>query len=302
MSFTRRKFLTTAATATALSPLVSLEKPIFEKKPGFSLKILATNWGFNGNYDAFCAKAKAAGYDGVEVWLPGSPQERDELMSATSKHGLAYGFLWGSGESDFVKHFEDFSKMLEIGVALKPLYFNCHSGKDWLDYDLGTRLIRVGMDVSRSSGIPVYHETHRGRLMFAAHVTKKYLEAIPGLRLTLDISHWCAVHESLLWDQKEAVDLALENTDHIHARIGHAEGPQVNDPRAPEWKDAVNAHYAWWDKVVKKKAAAGLPMTILTEFGPPTYLPTVPYTFQPLADQWDINVYMMKTLRDRYGR
>jgi hypothetical protein len=104
----------------------------------------------------------------------------------------------------------------------------------------------------------------------------------------------------LLSDQPETMRMALSRTDHIHARIGHQEGPQVNDPRAPEWADAVKAHYAWWDEIVKRKAAEGLPVTVLTEFGPPTYLPTVPYTFQPLADQWDINVYMMKTLRERY--
>jgi hypothetical protein len=41
-------------------------------------------------------------------------------------------------------------------------------------------------------------------------------------------------------------------------------------------------------------------MTILTEFGPPNYLPTLPYTQQPVADQWAINVYMMQMLRKRY--
>jgi hypothetical protein len=29
-------------------------------------------------------------------------------------------------------------------------------------------------------------------------------------------------------------------------------------------------------------------------------MPTVPYTHQPLADQWAINVYMMHLLRKRY--
>ena len=93
--------------------------------------------------------------------------------------------------------------------------------------------------------------------------------------------------------------MALQRVDHIHARIGHPEGPQVNDPRAPEWDDAVKAHFAWWDKIVEKKTKAEV-LTVLTEFGPPDYMPTLPYTRQPLADQWAINVYMMKLLRQRY--
>jgi len=88
---------------------------------------------------------------------------------------------------------------------------------------------------------------------------------------------------------------------HIHARIGHPEGPQVNDPRAPEWDAAVKAHFAWWDKVAERKKKEGNVMTVLTEFGPPDYMPTLPYTRQPLADQWDINVHMLGVLRTRYG-
>lgn len=302
MALTRRKFLAKTAAAAAIAPFATVSKPNIVAKPGFSLQLLATNWGFDGSYDAFCQKAKAAGYDGIEVWMPGDAKGREELINATAKHGLTFGLLCGSGEADFTKHFDQFEKMLGAGVALKPLYFNCHSGRDFFNFEQGRKFVQLGLEVTKSSGVPVYHETHRGRLMFAAHVTKQYLEAFSGLRLTLDISHWCAVHESLLGDQPDSVQLALDRTDHIHARVGHAEGPQVNDPRAPEWKDAVNAHLAWWDAIVKRKAAEGQPMTILTEFGPPTYLPTLPYTFQPVADQWDINVYMMKTLRERYTK
>ncbi|MCF8245282.1 MAG: sugar phosphate isomerase/epimerase [Saprospiraceae bacterium] len=300
MPISRRKFLATTSAAAVLNPFAVISKPIIEANPGYTLKILATNWGFDGGWDAFCQKAKNAGYDGVEVWLPGE-KDRPAFLEAVAKYGLSFGFLCGSGESDFAKHYDQFEKMLTDGVAMKPLYFNCHSGRDWFDFEQGKKFIHLGLEVSRSSGIPVYHETHRGRLLFAAHVTRKYLEAFPELRLTLDISHWTNVHESLLEDQADTVQLALSRTDHIHARIGHQEGPQVNDPRAPEWEKAVSAHLDWWDVVVKRKAAVGKPMTILTEFGPPTYLPTIPYTFQPVADQWDINVHMMKTLRERYG-
>ena len=151
------------------------------------------------------------------------------------------------------------------------------------------------------SHVPIYHETHRSRILFAAPVARTFMEKIPDLRLTLDISHWCNVHESLLEDQVDTVAMALNRTDHIHARVGHQEGPQVNDPRAPEWNAAVQAHYAWWDRVVEQKKKEGKRLTILTEFGPSNYLPTLPYTRQPVADQWEINNYMLNTLRKRYA-
>jgi hypothetical protein len=128
-----------------------------------------------------------------------------------------------------------------------------------------------------------------------------FMEKMASLRLTLDISHWCNVHESLLADQQETVALAISRTGHIHARIGHPEGPQVNDPRAPEWKSVVEAHFGWWDRIVEQKKKEGTRLTILTEFGPADYMPTIPYTRQPVANQWEINVHMLNTLRARYS-
>ena len=95
--------------------------------------------------------------------------------------------------------------------------------------------------------------------------------------------------------------MTLDRVHHIHARIGHPEGPQVNDPRAPEWEKIVNTHLGWWDKVAERKKKNGERLTILTEFGPPDYMPTLPYTRQALADQWAINVHMMQLLRKRYS-
>jgi hypothetical protein len=57
----------------------------------------------------------------------------------------------------------------------------------------------------------------------------------------------------------------------------------------------------WWDKVVAKHKENGVKLlTITTEFGPAGYLPTLPFTQQPVADQWSINVYMLHLLKDRY--
>jgi sugar phosphate isomerase/epimerase len=264
------------------------------------LIILATNWGFEGDIFQFCEKASLAGYDGIEVWVPSHKKDIDELSQAIKKYGLQLGLLAGGSDKDFSIHKDQFKRSITNGINLNPIYINCHSGKDYFLFEQNKELISFTIQQSQLSGIPIYHETHRGRSLFAGHIAKRFIDEIKELRLTLDISHWCNVHESLLGDQGEMVNLALSRTDHIHARIGHAEGPQVNNPRAPEWKDAVDAHLSWWDKVVERKRIEGKPITFLTEFGPPSYLPTLPFTNQPVANQWEINVYMMDLLRKRY--
>ncbi|MEL7533081.1 MAG: TIM barrel protein [Bacteroidota bacterium] len=277
-----------------------LAAPSFQTNDQFSLTVMATNWGFKGNWDAFCAAAKKAGYDGLEAWLPGVGPRRENLFAALKEYDLSFGLLAGVSENEFKSHFERFKRALNTAVEQQPLYVNCHSGRDYFSFSENAQIIRYANELSKSSGVPIYHETHRGRILFAAHICRQFLEEIPELRLTLDISHWTNVHESLLENQADSVTLALSRTDHIHSRIGHQEGPQVTDPRAPEWAKAVKAHFAWWDEVVAHKNQAGQNLTVLTEFGPPNYLPTVPYTQQPLADQWDINVHMMNAFRERY--
>lgn len=270
---------------------------------GFGLKVLATNWGFEGSMDEYCEKVKKEGYDGIEIWWPMEKKGQDELFAALKKYSLEVGFLCAGYESDFNKHFDHFKKMIDAAATntvQKPLYINCHSGRDYFSFEENRQLIDHTTQLSKKTGIKICHETHRSRMLFAAPVAKQYIEKIPELRITFDVSHWCNVSESLLHDQQATVDKALERVDHIHARIGHPEGPQVNDPRAPEWADAVNAHFAWWDKVVEMKKQKGEVLTVLTEFGPLDYMPSLPYTRQPLADQWAINVHMMQTLRKRY--
>jgi len=267
---------------------------------GYSLTVLATNWGFEGSWEDFAGKAAAAGYDGVEVWVPGDARDREAFLQAMDKHKLKFGLLAGGGDRDPGKHLEQYLSGLETGLKMKPLYVNSHSGRDHFSFEQNLRFIHESIRLSGVHGIPVYHETHRGRILYSAPVSRAFMEAVPGLKLTLDISHWCNVHESLLDDQQETVALALSRTGHIHARIGHAEGPQVNDPRAPEWSAALNAHLSWWDQVVNRKKKDGQPMTFLTEFGPIDYMPALPYSRQPVADQWAINVHMMQLLRERY--
>jgi sugar phosphate isomerase/epimerase len=300
MSLSRRSFIRHSSTLlTAATAWSEMPEPV-QAAAGFELMLMATNWGFPGSITEFCRKAKEAGYDGVEVWLPGDEASRKELVKATTEHGLKLGLLYGGGDANYTKHAEQFRTGLRQAADLRPIYLNCHSGRDYYTIDQNRALMEETFELSAGTGIPVYHETHRGRSLFAAHVTRQYLELLPKLRLTFDVSHWCNVHESLLGDQPETIAMALGRVDHIHARVGHAEGPQVNDPRAPEWESAVRAHLGWWDDVVARKKREGKRMTILTEFGPPDYLPTLPYTRQPVASQWDINVHMMQLLRKRY--
>lgn len=309
MGYNRRHFIgnslavTTALFLPALDLFGSSGLVSDQPQKGFALKIMAPYWGFDGSITDFCKKAKNDGYDGIEILWPSDHIRQKELFIALKEYQLAAGFLCRGDEPIPQQNFTTFKKVIAEATENKyqqPLYINVHSGRDFFTYEENKQFIDFTVQYSKKTGVPIYHETHRSRMLYSAPAALPYLQKKPELRLTLDISHWCNVSESLLEDQPATVELAISRTDHVHSRVGHAEGPQVSDPRAPEWKAEVAAHFAWWDKVVALKKKQGKILTMLTEFGPPSYMPTIPFTNRPVADQWEINVYMMNAWKKRY--
>ncbi|MDF7822555.1 TIM barrel protein [Pontiellaceae bacterium B12227] len=254
-------------------------------------------------FEEFCDQVAEAGYDGVETYFTLGDQkelrQKDEVLKSRGLGLVAQH--WQTTNTVIKEHLKEYRTHLEWLVSANPQYINSQTGRDWFSMEDNQRIIAVAKEVEKESGIKIVHETHRGKFSFCAARTREFLEADPELRLTVDFSHWCNVSESLLEDQQDAVGLAVARADHVHARVGHAQGPQVSDPRAPEFEEALNAHLAWWDQVVEVRRAADEDLTFVPEFGPSPYLPAQPYTLQPLADQWDINVYMMKLLKARYS-
>ncbi len=254
-------------------------------------------------WKVFAQQVKEAGYNGVEADVPADEKERNTMLEALAANGLLLvAQHWETVTPDFDAHLAAYVERLQRMAAITPLFINSQTGRDFFPMEQNLRLIAAAAQVAADTGVAVYHETHRGKFSFAAHITHAYLQQAPELQLTLDMSHWVAVAESLLEEQQPALSLAIERTRHIHARVGHTEGPQISDPRAPEWEEMLNLHLACWDKIYRlQKDAGAKQLTITTEFGPPPYMPVLPYTQQPVASQWEINCYMRSMLSSRYN-
>ncbi len=276
---------------------------LWVQSPAQEQKILffQTNWGNTLSWDAFCERAKTSGFDGIDIWLPSKSESQDALKIALKKHGLLLNLMHGTNKSiPFKQSLVQFEEKLKALIQWNPVLINCHTGSDFFTQEQNQAFIDIGNKISSESGIPVYHETHRGRFSYNLPDTKKYVSDIPNLKLTLDISHWMVVHESLLEGQNKDLEAIIDRSYHIHARVGHAEGPQVNNPEAPEWKKALDRHMEIWEQIIRKRWAEGQhTVTITSEFGPPTYLPALPYTQIPVADQWKANVFIMNALKKR---
>ena len=99
--------------------------------------------------------------------------------------------------------------------------------------------------------------------------------------------------------EEEFLTEAVHRTDHIHARVGNSQTAQVNHPEAPEHRESLKRHLQWWQSIVDSSKKAGKKyLTITTEFGPQPYMPSLPFTNQPVASQWDVNLFMKNYLEE----
>jgi sugar phosphate isomerase/epimerase len=270
------------------------------------IKYLCTYWGSEDlSAKAFLDKVLSQGFDGVEINLPDDQQFVDEFMSELKRirqtsHPdfifIAQQVL--SNEKETVAAYsERLSKRLNFLVELNPNAINSHTGKDFFDFETNLDILHLTEEIASKSGIPIWHEIHRGRFSFHLRTLLDYLTIFPNLKLIADLSHFCVVSESDLSDQQELLSRIYPNIQHIHARVGFEQSPQVNHPFAPEWKKHLDQYTTWWREILTLQAQ-NTSFTITPEFGPFPYMPQAPFTQQPLADQWEVNCLMKTYLQE----
>jgi sugar phosphate isomerase/epimerase len=262
-----------------------------------------TRWGSEQlSWADFSQKVRDAGFDGVESSLPLHPSEQQQMMEALSKYGLKLiGVHWDTVTPNYSLHKNEMEKRLFALAAADPLFITSHTGRDHFSFEQNVELLTRAEEISLLTGVPVMHETHRGKFSFAAHSTRTFLERLPWLKLTLDVSHWYTVAESYLQDQQESLELALFHTSHIHSRVGFTQGPQITDPRYHEWQEALQHHLTCWDKVITIQQNEGSQrFTFTSEFGPYPYMASSIAANAVSGCQWDLNNYMKDLLKGRY--
>jgi sugar phosphate isomerase/epimerase len=268
------------------------------------IQFYCPRWGSEAvSWDLFFEKIVAEGYDGIEWGIARTTTEKelDGVWNLAEKYKVKIiAQQYDTYEAEFSNHFDLYCAWFKKIKPYPVVKINSQTGRDFFDFEHNKTLIHAASRFTEETGVKVAHETHRNKALFAAHVSKEYLEKIPELKITLDASHWVCVAESFLEDQAEAINLAIEKTEHIHARVGYPEGPQVPDPRVAEWQHALNRHVSWWDKVAGRNRNENDSLTITPEFGPFPYMVHVPVTGEPISGQWEINVFMMELLKKRY--
>ena len=260
------------------------------------LAVFRALWGMTGTLEEQFDRIAEAKYDGVEGFLAASSLTAAQFSGLVAQHSLKLIMAGG------VEWKEDLESTLKTLAEYQPIKIGLQGGRDHMTHDDARAFYEEALRIEQQIGIPVSHETHRGRPLFTPWDTAFYLRELPSLKLVADYSHWVNVMERLPEDHQDSVDLANSRAFHVHARVGYEEGPQVPDPSAPEYAYALAWHEKQWKAIIRnrKNANDGL-MTVTPEYGPPTYLHTLPHTNVPVADLWNVCLWGAERFRQLFA-
>jgi hypothetical protein len=274
--------------------------------------LLQSLWGFEGSLAEAIERSQHGGFDGLELNLRHSALaglKPQAVCSALEKGERALILELVTG-GDYVpdlgrtadQHLEELDGLLAEAVVLQPLKVSVITGSDSWGWVEQQRFWGRALGLVERCGLSVSFETHRSRCLASPWGIARTLEAFPALRLTADLSHWCVLAERLMGPELAPIQAMAGRVDHIHARVGWAQGPQVSHPFAPEHREALEAHGSCWALFAERHRAQGRGvMTVTPEFGPDGYLPTLPFTNQPVANVDQINLAMAGWVRERLG-
>lgn len=248
-------------------------------------------WEWGGRWQGRLEDIAGAGYHGIEYSPPSDYSDDAEFIRALETAGLRYLAVVMTAGDD---HRRSFREGVVRAAQLGPVLISAHSATDRMAERNRLAFFEAALRVEEEVGIPIAHETHRGRAFYTPWHAAQILRALPTLRLGADFSHWAVVCGSDLDPSDPDINLAIDRAIHIHGRVGYAHGPQVPDPRAPEYAAEVETSLAMWLKIARRRQNAGAAALSFTPvFGPWPYMQAHPFTREPLADVAVVNGWML---------
>ncbi|MBO9607019.1 MAG: sugar phosphate isomerase/epimerase [Paenibacillaceae bacterium] len=258
------------------------------------LAILQTWWGMIGvggrdrewTMEEKFARIAEAGFAGIMGRI--QPQETAGLWRK-----LLDKYKFRFGVHTFPATREELRAALGQAADFGVDFVNAHIMDSFVTGEAAETLIRGMIEEADRFRIPFFVETHRGRVTQDAQRTAGYVEAIPELRLTIDLSHYAIAGEMEQFDARALAlfDLLLRRTSCIHGRVSSGQqvqidiGPNGEHPLVPAYEQLWSKCMAYW----LEQAGPGDILPVLPELGPPPYSMTSDGSTdrqRELSDRW----------------
>jgi sugar phosphate isomerase/epimerase len=264
--------------------------PTHHLLPGFSL------WGLEGLHDppaTGISAVKAAGYSTLEV---GFIHLTDALVERVRTAGLRLIVQ---------RHcltVEELVPALDAAKRHGAMLVNAHVGTPHLSASDAAELVNRMIEGASSRGVRLLFETHRGRITQDLYRTLDLLQAVPEMRLTLDVSHYivCEEKPGPVPELMPLLSQLFERTEMIHGRVSNGEQIQVDvgdgTGELPQryrdfWCEAMRA----W----RLRSAPGSALVFTPELGPPTYAMT-DLAGRELSNRWEQSLVLRRLAEEAW--
>lgn len=272
------------------------------------LKIYKTLWGVTTRPTEICLQPLLADYNGIEGPAPEEEQERKVFSQMMADMQLDYiaeittaGSYVPDRTASLQDHLDSFNHKLTISMDMNPSHITCLGGCDAWPENQSIEFFGEAINMAKAMGVSVSFETHRGRSFFNPWTTRRICQQLPDLRLTCDFSHWCVVCERLLDIDAEDMQFFFARADHIHARVGYDQGPQIPGIESDRYAPAIKRHLDYWRHIWLMQQERGFPVSTITpEFGPDGYQAIDVDSGKPVGNLDEMNISMGAMLRQAF--
>ncbi|MBP1964902.1 sugar phosphate isomerase/epimerase family protein [Paenibacillus aceris] len=213
-------------------------------------------------------KIAEAGFEGVSYLLP-SHENMDTWHRLLDRYKLSFSAIAFPAKPqdmiDIIQHANEFGRVQ---------YINSQVSNSFVIDQEAIHLLDGLLKVSEESKIPHFIETHRGTVTQDLIRTVGYVEALPELRLMIDLSHYVVAGEILGTNENVEAhfDKILDRSAGIHGRVSSGEQIQVD---VVDGDHPMLEHFTgWWRKGMVhwlKQAKPGDLFPFCSELGPPNY-------------------------------
>ena len=247
------------------------------------------------------AMVKNAGFAGIAIDLAAADRE-----SAYKTMPLFRQYELGCVINALPASMDDALPVLEMACEFNAVVVNIIAQVIPSSVEEASLMVQDWMEEADKAGVSIEFETHRNSVTNDLGYTTQLLEAVPDMKLGVDLSHYVVDREfelPLSDEESQLVDKILRRADAFQGRISSAQQIQLQleFPQHQKW---VVQFLDWWEagfRYWRKRSAATDTLIFQTELAPPEYAMTGPDGME-MSNRWEEAIIMKGWVEDLWKR
>ncbi len=247
------------------------------------------------------ALVKNAGFAGMAIDLSAA-----DLDAAYKTAPLFRQYELGCVINAYPASMEDVLPVLKMAREFDAVVVNIIAQVVPSSVEEASLMVQDWMEEAEKEDVNIEFETHRNSVTNDLGYTTALLEAVPDMKLSVDLSHYVVDREinlPLRRDETELFDKILRRADAFQGRIssGQQIQLQLEFPQHQKW---VVQFLDWWEagfRYWRKRAPDTGTLIFQTELAPPEYAMTGADGME-MSNRWEESLIMKGWIEDLWKR